>query len=273
MAYLAEEVPPERLGLYVSGTAFGGMIGRVASGALTEALSWRDALATIGLVDLTAALAFVALLPRSRNFGVRRGLTARAHLAAWCGHLRAPYLPALFLVGFLALGAFMAVYNYAGFRLSAPPYDLNQAQVALIFFAYLGGVAASSSAGALADRVGRGPVMLAGALIFLAGLGLTLMTPLPAIIAGITVLTIGFFVVHSIASGWVGRLAVRDKGHASSLYLLSYYAGASVLGSAGGWVWRAGGWGTVVAYGAGLFGLVLVIALGLQKAGAKATAT
>jgi len=40
MAYLSEEIPPDRLGramgLYVGGTAFGGMIGRVAIGALTH---------------------------------------------------------------------------------------------------------------------------------------------------------------------------------------------------------------------------------------------
>jgi YNFM family putative membrane transporter len=45
---------------------------------------------------------------------------------------------------------------------------------------------------------------------------------LPAVIAGITVVTIGFFVVHSVASGWVAFLADRNKSHAASLYLLSY---------------------------------------------------
>ncbi|HSB95295.1 MAG TPA: MFS transporter, partial [Spongiibacteraceae bacterium] len=257
------------IGLYVSGTAFGGMIGRVATGALTEIVSWRGALATIGVVDLIMAFVFLMLLPPSRNFTTRKGLSARVHLAAWYEHLRTPYLPALFLVGFLALGGFMAVYNYVGFRLSAPPYDLNHAQIGLIFFAYLGGVAASSLAGALADHVGRGPVLLVGALIFLVGLLLTLMHTLPMIIAGIVVVTIGFFVVHSIASGWVGKLATRDKGHASSLYLLAYYAGASLLGSAGGWVWRTGGWDAIVGYCAGLLGIVFLIALMLFHASAK----
>lgn len=274
MAYLAEEVPSERLGftmgLYVSGTAFGGMTGRVATGALTAALSWRGALAVAGFVDLAVAFVFIALLPPSRNFVVTKGLSVRAHLAAWYGHLRAPYLPALFLTGFLALGAFMTVYNYAGFRLSAPPYDLTQAQISLIFFAYLGGIAASTAAGALADRVGRGPVMLAGTLVFLAGLALTMLLPLSAIITGIVIITIGFFMVHSIASGWVGRLAAKNKGHASSLYLLSYYAGASLLGSAGGWVWRASGWAGITGYCAGLVGIVFAIALLLVKAAAKA---
>lgn len=269
MAYLAEEADPDRLGfamgLYVSGTAFGGMIGRVAIGVLAELFSWRGALALMGLLDLILALAFLVMLPRSRNFVARRGMTFHEHFMAWYGHLRTPFLPALFLVGFLSLGGFMAVLNFIGFRLSIAPYDLNAAQVGLIFFVYLGGVAASSAAGALADRVGRGPVMASGALTVLGGLVLTLLTPLRLVIIGVTVVTIGFFTVHSIASGWVGRMAARDRAHASSLYLLSYYAGASILGSAGGWAWHSSGWTGLSVYVALLFTGVLAIALILLR--------
>lgn len=269
MAYLAEEMPPERLtltvGFYVGGTAFGGMAGRVATGALSEVLSWRAALASAGLISLITALLFLLLLPRSRHFIARKGITARAHLAIWRDHLQTPGLLALFLVGFLTLGGFMAVYNYVGFRLSAPPYALNQAQIGLIFFAYLGGVAASPLAGAWAIRMGHGSVMLAGACLFIGGLTLTLLQPLYAIVTGITVLTIGFFMVHSIASSWVGRLAALNRSHAASLYLLAYYAGASLLGMAGGWIWKAGGWSGVTAYCAALMLVVSAIAVGLQR--------
>src|SRR5579862_441270 len=72
MAYLAEESPPDRLGLamglYVGGTAFGGMTGRVAMGVMTQLWSWRTALGVISAVDLVAAVAFVLLLPPSRHF-------------------------------------------------------------------------------------------------------------------------------------------------------------------------------------------------------------
>jgi YNFM family putative membrane transporter len=68
MAYLAEEIsaggPGLAMGLYVGGTAFGGMIGRVGMSWLAEHLSWRTAMLTIGVIDVIAALAFFALLPR-----------------------------------------------------------------------------------------------------------------------------------------------------------------------------------------------------------------
>ena len=264
MAYLAEESPPDRLGfamgLYVSGTAFGGMTGRVAMGVLTQLSSWRIALGIISVVDLIAAAAFILLLPPSRHFVRRTGLALSTHLDAWRRHLGQPGLAMLFAVAFLAMGSFVTIYNYVGFRLAAPPYRLDQAQIGLIFLIYLIGMAASSWAGALADRFGRRPILMLGAAIALAGLSVSLAQPLALVIFGVAGLTVGFFMTHSVASGWVGRLATENRSHASSLYLLAYYLGASVLGSAGGWFWRWGGWAAVTAYcGAAMLG---VLALG-----------
>jgi YNFM family putative membrane transporter len=276
MAYLAEEVAPSRLGaamgLYIGGNAFGGMVGRVAVGVLTHAFSWRVALGVISVADLAAALVFIGLLPRSRRFERRPGFDLVQNLAGWGRHLRQPRMLLLFLTGFLAMSAFVTIYNYAGFRLSAPPYRLNPTQVGLIFLVYILGIFAASAAGAMADRIGRAPVMATGAACALAGVGLTVLHPLPAIVAGIAVVTVGFFVVHSVASAWVGRLAGRDKGHAASLYLLAYYAGASVMGSIGGAVWRDGGWGAVSAYaGAMLLGIVAIASLmGRDEGGPRA---
>ena len=274
MAYLAEEIAPRGLGfamgLYVGGTAFGGMFGRVLVGVLTEWTSWRFALAAIGGLGLLAALGFIVLLPVSRNFTPRKGFEPRWHLEAWSAHLRDKGLLLLFAIGGLTMGAFVTVYNYAGFRLIAPPYNLSQTQISLIFMAYLFGIIASSAAGALADRLGRGPVLIAGLLIALTGVALTLLAPLGAVIAGIIVLTFGFFAAHAVASGWVGRLAQRAKGHASSLYLLTYYVGSSVMGSLGGWFWSFGGWPSIVAFTGLLFGLALAAALILQRRTHKA---
>ena len=268
MAYLAEEIHPDGLGLamglYVGGTAFGGMIGRVAAGILTELSSWRMALGAIGVIDLVAAVGFFALLPRSRNF-TRRSLSASDHWRAWGVHLNHPALPSLFAIGFLVMGAFVTVYNYAGFRLMAPPYDLDQTKVGLIFTVYLFGIAASSLAGAQADRLGRGPVLLAGVVVAGTGLAMTLVHPLAGIVSGVIVFTVGFFIAHSVASGWVGRMASSSKGHAASLYLLAYYLGSSLMGSVGGWFWGWGGWPAVAGFTAVLLALALVAALRLQS--------
>ncbi|HET8613498.1 MAG TPA: MFS transporter [Sphingomonas sp.] len=262
MAYLAEEIAPEGLGqamgLYIGGTAFGGMMGRVGVGLLADVLSWRAALALVSGIDLAAAIGFVLLAPPSRHFVARRGFDARYHLAAWKRHLLDGRLALLFAVGFLVMGAFVTIYNYVGFRLLKPPFSLSQGELGLLFLVYLFGIVASSLAGTLADKIGRARVLAGGFVIAMAGAALTLAGSLPLLILGVAVLTVGFFATHSLASGWVGREARAAKGHASSLYLLAYYLGSSVAGSAGGWFWARGGWSWVVGFTLALLALGLI---------------
>jgi MFS transporter, YNFM family, putative membrane transport protein len=270
MTWLSEEIDPRDLGfamgLYVAGTALGGMTGRVLTGVVADLGGWRWALAAIGGLGLVSAAGFALLLPPSRNFTRRAGLPAGHHLRAWSGHLAHPGLPWVFALGFLAMGGFVTVYNYAGFRLTAAPYSLSQTGAGLIFLVYLFGMAGSSAAGGLADRLGRAPVLISGLGVFAAGLALTLLHPLAAVIGGVALVTVGFFVVHAVASGWVGRLATQAKGHAAALYLLAYYAGSSLLGSAGGWFWTGAGWNGVVGFVAALLILALLAALRLRQA-------
>lgn len=264
MSYLAEEIDPKGLGLsiglLVSGNAFGGMTGRVLTGILAESYSWRVALGTLGVVGLLTAVGFWFLLPPSRRFVPRNGFDPKFHLDAWAAHLGDKALAPLFAISFLAMGSFVCLYNYAGFRLVAPPYELNQRQIGLIFTVYVFGITASSVAGALADRLGRRYVLGGGLLMTLAGLALTLLPGLWMMVLGIVVITAGFFAAHSVASSWVGQLAKGNKGHAASLYQLAYYLGSSLVGSAGGWFWSSGGWSAVGAFTGALLGLALLAA-------------
>jgi YNFM family putative membrane transporter len=264
MAYLAEEVHPDGLGLamglYVGGTAIGGMAGRVITGIVADLFSWRVAIGTIGVLGILSMFAFRALLPPSRHFVPRRGLGFAHHRAALARQFARPSLRALFLMGFVLMGSFVTLYNYIGYRLLAPPYQLSQSAIGAIFVVYLTGVVASPWSGRMADAFGRGRVLTGGIVIMLIGLGLTMLQPIAAIAAGIACITLGFFAGHAVASGWVGRLAKEAKGQAAALYLLSYYLGSSLVGSYGGHFWTAHGWNGV----AGLVGTLLVIGLAVS---------
>jgi YNFM family putative membrane transporter len=173
--------------------------------------------------------------------------------------VRRPVLPWLFAEGFLLMGGFVAVYNFVGYRLLAPPYGLSQAAIGLIFSVYLAGVASSTIMGGLVRRLGHLPVLVGNIGLMLVGLALTLAAPLVLIVAGVAVLTAGFFGAHSVASAWVAAGAPESRAQASSLYLFSYYAGSSLAGSAAGAAWSAGGWNAVVC----LVGALLTCALGI----------
>ncbi len=265
MTYLAEEIHPTSLGLamglYVGGTALGGMAGRLLTGVAAQLLGWRGALATIGVLGAVSALAFLLLLPASRNFRKQPGFDPRGFFDAWTGHLRNPGLRALFAIGGLLMGSFVTLFNAVTYRLLAPPYRLNQAEVGTIFVIYLLGTAASTLAGGLTGRIGRTPVLAAALCASLLGLLLTMLSPLAFVIAGLAVITVGFFAGHAVASGGVGHLARGGKAQAASLYLLSYYLGSSLLSLIGGLLWEQGGWQAVAGFCAGLLLLCLWLAL------------
>jgi MFS transporter, YNFM family, putative membrane transport protein len=264
MAYLAEEVHPDGLGLamglYVGGTAIGGMAGRVITGVVADLFSWRVAIGTIGVLGILSMLAFRSLLPPSRHFVPRRGLGFTHHRSALARQFTRGSLPALFLMAFVLMGSFVTLYNYIGYRLLAPPYNLSQTAIGGIFVVYLTGVVASPWSGRMADTFGRGRVLTGGVVIMMIGLGLTMFQSIGAIAAGIACVTFGFFAGHAVASGWVGRLAKEAKGQAAALYLLAYYLGSSIIGSYGGRFWTAHGWNGV----AGLVGMLLALGVAVS---------
>ncbi|WLH13212.1 MFS transporter [Pseudomonas hefeiensis] len=268
MTYLGEEIHPRHIGLamglYIAGNAIGGMSGRLIAGVLIDFVSWHTAMLVIGGLALIAAAVFWRILPESRNFRPR-SLHPRSLLNGFTMHFRDAGLPLLFLEAFVLMGAFVTLFNYIGYRLLAAPYHLDQASVGLLAVVYLSGIYSSAKVGALADKLGRRKMLWATIALMLAGLVLTMATPLWLVVLGMLVFTFGFFGAHSVASSWIGRRALKAKGQASSLYLFSYYAGSSVAGTAGGVAWHLGGWN-----GVGLFiGGLLVVALGVAVKLAK----
>ena len=238
----------------------GGMAGRFAAGILTDLLSWRWALGAIGLCGVAAALLFWRALPPSLHFHPRPLAWASAW-ASFLDHLRDAGLPWIFAEGFLLLGSFTTVYNYIGYRLVGPPYGLSQTAAGAIFSVYLVGIGSSAWVGDLAGRLGRRRVLWATMMVMMAGLAVTLASPLAAVIAGLVIFTFGFFGAHSVASSWVGARARHARGQGAALYLFFYYMGSSVMGLVGGLFWTAIGWRGVVLFVDAVLILGLLISL------------
>jgi YNFM family putative membrane transporter len=234
----------------------------LTTGPIAEAYGWRWALAAVAVLALLCAGVAGALLPASRHFVARRSraLSSRA--------ITDPALLALYGIGACAMGAFIAVFNALGFRLTSAPFALGAGAASAVFLVYPIGSLSSAVSGRLADRFGRRAVMPVGALLTAAGLLLTLSGRLAVVIFGLAVLTAGFFCLHGVASGWVPVRAHAGgvaAGQAASLYLVAYYAGASIAGSLAGTAWSLGGWDGVVLLSALLISAAGALAWRLRK--------
>jgi YNFM family putative membrane transporter len=256
MAYVGEEFAPESLpaamGLYIGGTALGGLLGRLLSGLLSDIGGWQLALGGIAGLGLVALGLFVWLLPASRHFKAQP-LSLRGLLANFAQHLSNPILRNLFLQAFLLMGGFVALFNYIGFRLAGAPFGLSSTVIGLLFIVYLAGIFSAGWAGRLVPRLGAKAVLQGGVGLMLLGVGLCATPWLVAIVAGLALFTLGFFAAHAVASGQVGAHAKDAKAQASALYLCAYYLGSSVVGFAAGYVWEHAGWLPLMVVLAALF--------------------
>jgi len=266
MAYLREEVHESSharaSGLYIAGTAVGGMTGRLVAGGLADLGGWRAAMSGIAVLGVVCAVLVAKLLPDSQNFVRTTGSRQTMRV------LKDPALLALYAIAATAMGAFVAVYNATGFRLAAAPYGMGSGLAGLVFAVYLVGSAASATAGRLADTYGRRAVVPVGCLVTLAGVGLTLATPLPLVVAGLALMTAGFFAVHGVAGGWVtvrAHAGGGGTGQASSFYLFAFYLGSSVFGGLAGTAWTHAAWPGVVGEAGALLLVTLVLALLLRR--------
>lgn len=126
MNYINEEMHTESvglgMGLYISGSAVGGMSGRLIAGVLANYWGWRVGIGAIGVTGLCASGIVLRLLPASRHF-VPRALSWQRSLGHVSEIFKDPGLPWLFAEGFFLMGMFVTVYNYLGYRLMAAPYD------------------------------------------------------------------------------------------------------------------------------------------------------
>ncbi len=245
MAYVGEEFDPGSLpaamGLYIGGTALGGLLGRLLAGALSDLGGWPLALAGIGALGLLGLALFLWLLPPSRHFRAQP-LSLGNLLGNFAAHLRNPVLRGLFLQGFLLMGGFVALFNYVGFRLAGAPFHLSATVIGLLFLVYLGGIVSAGWAGRLVPRFGARRVLLGSLGLMLVGVGLCATPWLSLTVLGLGLFALGFFAAHAVASGQVGVHAQGAKAQASALYLCAYYLGSSVVGYGSGWVWEHLGW-------------------------------
>jgi YNFM family putative membrane transporter len=85
------------------------------------------------------------------------------------------------------------------------------------------------------------------------------------VLAGLAVMTFGFFGAHAVVSAWIGVRARNAKAVASSFYLFFYYSGSSVAGTLAGVFWSAKGWAGVTAIVCTLLALGLVVVFALRN--------
>lgn len=249
------------LAAYVTGVVASNLIGRLTAAVVA------------GLVGATSSFLFFAALNVAgavlASFALTRNEPERMEPGArfwspWLRHLGDPELRSTFAIGFLILFGFIGVFTYVGFLLMRPPHALSMSALGLVFLVFAPSMLTTPAAGRITNRFGPGATLPASLAMALAGLVLTLLPSLLAVVAGMTLVGIGTFFAQAVATGHVGRIASGDRAAASGLYLSSYYCGGLAGAAAIGLLFDRFGWFAAVAGVFAALTLAGVIGLNLR---------
>ncbi|BCI76024.1 Inner membrane transport protein YnfM [Vibrio cholerae] len=268
VAYMVEELSPQAFGKaiggYIAANSLGGITGRIAGGLLTDALGWQHAVVAMAIFTLLGALLVAYLLPVQQHFNPQRGLFFH-HNRALVKHLQNRTLWLAMLIGGVNFALFVNLYSVMGFRLVAEPYSLPIGIASLIFVCYLAGTLSSKLTANWNRRFSAIPGMMLGALISMAGMLIALIEAIPAMLAGLILISFGAFFTHTLAYAWVSQKATQAKATVTALYLVHYYIGGSLGGFYLLYCWQHGGWEMVTLGGLGLYFILFILGWRLSR--------
>jgi len=247
VAYIGEESKPSQtgslMGIYSAGTILGGFCGRFLTGVLADAFGWRASFVVIGALLLFVASAVRRTLPEERNFRRSIELSPTRDLLAL---VRQPSVLATCFVGFAVLFTLVAGFTYANFHLAGAPWHLGPSALASVFMVYLLGLVTTPVAGRLIDRVGPRITVAVAMGTGIAGILLTLVPSVPAIVMGLALLSTGAFVAQICSNVFLVRSLSGSRSTAAGLYYAFYYFGGSFGAFLPGFVWMRSGWTATV---------------------------
>lgn len=261
-AYLAKTLPVERLsvvmGSYVSATVLGGLSGRLLGGWIHPPLHWRYAFMSASLLTIVTTIIAVRGLPTSDTKN-----ESRQDPTSFWQLLKRWDLLRMYCCGMGSFAIFSSVFNFLPYRLAAPPFAFSTEKITLLYLVYVVGIFAGPLSGRISNRFGGGQALLIGSAVLGSALGLSLLSSVPAIVVGLFLTCAGFFTIHAAAIGTLNRKLTSGQGRANALYVLFYYLGGWIGITASGFVYKQGGWTTLITVL--LLLLTIPVAIGITE--------
>lgn len=234
IAYIGEEFEgravAELMSFYVSGSVFGGFMGRFLLGHLHEFIGWRHGYYVMAAMTLIGALWVGKMLPSSRCFEANPNF--RSAIQTLGEHLTNRYVVTACLLGGCVLFSLVGCFTFINLHLAETPYELSTGQLANIFAVYLIGVIITPLTTSLLRKFGAARIVRVAVLISTIGVLLTLVTPLWGVIAGLIIMSSGVFITQSATISYIAVNVKKGRSLASGLYYMAYYAG----GTMGAWI-------------------------------------
>ncbi|MFV0481910.1 MAG: MFS transporter [Campylobacteraceae bacterium] len=213
----------QNIGNYVAVTILGGFITRLLSGYGSEYFGWQAFFVFLGI--LLIIFAFI-ILKKIQDIKID---FSKPNISDILKVLKEKRNLTIYLTMFCVYFIFQAVSNFLPFELKSISSDMGEGKIGFVYVGYVVGVIISVNATKIVRYfVNENNAMIVGVLIYIAGIGLLNIPSFYAMLVAMIVFCSGMFTIHSIANGYINRMAKERKSIANGLYLSFYYLGGTL---------------------------------------------
>ncbi len=225
------------MSFYIAATILGGFLGRFISGLISKLFGWRYGFLLLGL---SLAISFVLLFfITDYKIQSKEKITLKNALEVLKTH---PFIN-IYLTIFCTFFVFAAMLNFIPFRLKEILDNVSEFVIGLSYSGYVMGIIVSLSTMWLIKHFkNEKNVITFGLIVYIISIPFFYMKSISTIFIAMFIFCTGMFTTHSIASGFLNRLASNNKGIVNGLYVSFYYTGG-VLGTfLPGYIYKYFGW-------------------------------
>lgn len=231
------------IGIYIGVTIIGGFMGRALSGFFTDIFGWRVFFFIIGCI---AILASILLLKFSQNI---KASYLKPHLIDIIHTLKTRYNLYIFLMIFGIFFTFQAMLNFIPFELAKISDNYSSSKAGMLYIGYLVGVlVAFNTKKIIAFLGGSIKAIISGIIILIIAIQFFRIESFWFIFGAMVVFCLGNFITHSIASGFINKMATSHKGISNGLYVSFYYFGGALGSFVPGFVYTPFGWNAMLSF-------------------------
>ena len=231
------------IGIYIGVTIIGGFMGRALSGFFTDIFGWRVFFFIIGCI---AILASILLLKFSQNI---KASYLKPHLIDIIHTLKTRHNLYIFLMIFGIFFTFQAMLNFIPFELAKISDNYSSSKAGMLYIGYLVGVlVAFNTKKIIAFLGGSIKAIISGIIILIIAIQFFRIESFWFIFGAMVVFCLGNFITHSIASGFINKMATSHKGISNGLYVSFYYFGGALGSFVPGFVYIPFGWNAMLSF-------------------------
>jgi YNFM family putative membrane transporter len=241
MSYISFITPKDKvqqsIGYYIGATILGGFLGRLLSGILSDLFGWRLFFVFLGiaLVVMFGALSFL-----SEELKVDFVKPKRSQIL---DVLKNKTFFNIYAMMFFIFFVFQALLNFLPFQLKTFSSTIGYGKVGMMYAGYIIGFIISIRILWMIRLFGNETkTIIVGIFTYLVGLQVFHVNDYMVMFGGMFVFCAGFFIIHSVASGLISKLAHENRAISNGLYLSFYYAGGTFGTFAPGAFYHYLGW-------------------------------